>query len=301
MIKATLYLLCQSGFQHTSWGAGMVKSIADEATRQEIFLKYTNEIHDLPKEEMPVVLGSDKEYLAYPGRLLFAGENPLKNPGEFSLVSLDRRRAMKEMIHHLYERGARRIALLGTDIVHHQSDHIRFLGWRDAVQELEIGDGIHGVFHRNDQSENFYQEFLLHVHEYDAVACTNDNTALKLIKILQSHQISVPGDLLVAGFGNLYLSQWSDPTLSSINIHLEEVPFLFFRQAASGSHLQYLPCSIQKGIDRSAPYLYSPLCGRRKSEYLQVMLPLGLSAIGATVFRLLFCFRLFDFYIFVLL
>ena len=222
MSKPILYLLCENHFRHTSWGIGLIKSITNEAARQGIMLQYIDDDHPLPAGEIAVVLGISQKYLDLPDRLLFAGDTPLKNSSSFSSVSLDRRQAMKEIIHHLYDRGARRIALLGTDI-NVQPDYLRFLGWQEAMQELGIGDGIHHAFHRNASSEHFYQEILQHVHEYDAVACTNDSIALKLINILQSHQISVPGDLMVTGFGNMYLGQWSSPSLTSVHIHLEEV------------------------------------------------------------------------------
>lgn len=222
MSKPILYLLCEDGFQYTSWSVGMTKSIGEEAARHGILLQYIHAENALPTGEIAVVLGSSPKYLSLPGRVLFAGESSPKNSGAFSSVSLDRRQAMKEIVQHLHDRGARRIALLGTDI-NVQSDYLRFLGWQDAVQELGIGDGIHHAFHRNASSEHFYQEFLQHAHEYDAVACTSDGIALKLITILQSHQFSIPGDIKVTGFGNLYLGQWSAPTLTSVHVNLKEV------------------------------------------------------------------------------
>ena len=56
-----------------------------------------------------------------------------------------------------------------------------------------------------------------------AFLCTNDDTALGVLRALHDLGLSVPRDAAVVGVGNTYLSEMSVPRLSTIDVEIDRV------------------------------------------------------------------------------
>lgn len=54
--------------------------------------------------------------------------------------------------------------------------------------------------------------------EFTAVACFNDLAAMGVLKSLSENGLQVPGDVEVVGFDNLYMSQFMQPALSTVDV-----------------------------------------------------------------------------------
>lgn len=55
------------------------------------------------------------------------------------------------------------------------------------------------------------------------VTCYTDNLALQFIDYLRQHGLEVPQDLLVTGYNNDISSVWASPTITTMNIPVEEM------------------------------------------------------------------------------
>lgn len=57
----------------------------------------------------------------------------------------------------------------------------------------------------------------------DAFICTNDAVAFGVLKAVTEKGLSVPEDVMVVGFDNSYISEYSVPSLTSVDIHSEQM------------------------------------------------------------------------------
>ena len=222
-MKKTLPLIIEEYYRETSWCSQILSALSIEAAKREVLLREIRmDEMDFPQDTPVVLLGASLENLPAAGRLIIAGVEPRQLSSHISFVTLDRRTAMRQLVHYLYRCGARRIALVGTDATVH-TDLLRFQGWADAVQELGIGDGIRDAFHANENPDQCYTAFMENVQDYDAAACTNDYIALQLLQMLRERKIAVPDQLMVTGFGDFQMAQWAYPALTSVSINLQEI------------------------------------------------------------------------------
>ena len=76
------------------------------------------------------------------------------------------------------------------------------------------GDDMQQIFKRVEQ-------ILLREDRPTAIACYNDQLAIQLIALIKTLGLSVPTDVSVVGFDNYQLSEFTDPSLTTIN-HLKE-------------------------------------------------------------------------------
>ena len=59
--------------------------------------------------------------------------------------------------------------------------------------------------------------------EFDAVVTSDDSLAAGAVKYAHSHSISVPDELEIIGFNNSVLSICTEPELTSIDSHVEQL------------------------------------------------------------------------------
>lgn len=123
---------------------------------------------------------------------------------------------------HLIEQGARRIVMLdgaANDDVNMSS--LRFQGYRQALADAGIAfDG--GLLVELD--EFTMQSGAAAVHDlvtrgipFDAIFCVTDTVAIGVLRGLASEGIRVPDEVMVIGFDNIRESEFTVPSLSSVD------------------------------------------------------------------------------------
>jgi LacI family transcriptional regulator len=50
----------------------------------------------------------------------------------------------------------------------------------------------------------------------EAVFCANDQMAIGLVKAMKEHHVRIPEDIAVVGFDNIQITQYIQPTLSTV-------------------------------------------------------------------------------------
>jgi DNA-binding LacI/PurR family transcriptional regulator len=142
-----------------------------------------------------------------------------QHPSEFMhSVMIDNLAASAQATLHLIKLGHRHIAYIG-DRFGCQSDTERFAGYRSALdwaclpflpEYIAHGDGTPGG------GVAAMENLLALSSPPTAVFCYNDMTALGAMHAIASRDLSVPNDLSVVGFDDLFFSQYSLPPLTTV-------------------------------------------------------------------------------------
>lgn len=126
----------------------------------------------------------------------------------------------KAVIGHLLDKGHRNILYLaGPKKVSNTYD--RLIGFYDAYDSRGREPDENYIVHAMGHIEDGYaitNHALNRGLEFTAVACFNDMLAMGVLKNLHENNLSVPDDVEVFGYDNLYMSQFMQPSLSTVDV-----------------------------------------------------------------------------------
>lgn len=142
-----------------------------------------------------------------------------QHPGGYThSVSIDNADAARRLTSHLLELGHRRIAYIGN--AHgNQSDADRLTGYRSALRKAHVACHPEFVVKADSAAaggRTKMNQLLALRHRPTAVFCYDDMTALGALAAARSAGISVPVELSVVGFDDLYIASYTAPPLTTI-------------------------------------------------------------------------------------
>ena len=158
--------------------------------------------------------------------VVLLGERIFNGPRDHvTMQNVEGARAATE---HILGLGRRRIAALGAhpgEVI--GSAALRLDGYRAALDAagLPYDEDLIvtvGSWHRRNGAEGM-RELLARGTEFDAVVAFNDAIALGALRVLQEAGLRVPEDVAVIGFDDIDETQYSMPTLSTIDPGREEI------------------------------------------------------------------------------
>ena len=134
--------------------------------------------------------------------------------------------AAYEMTKYFIDRGHKRIVFYG-----HASDFVvsvdRLNGYKKALEDSNIKfDNNFVIEQRFIEKENLttnISKLIEFENSPTAVIALDDFLAYELINFLTSIGLDVPGDISIAGFNNIYLSNYTMPTLTSVDVNAFEL------------------------------------------------------------------------------
>ncbi|MEM8985693.1 MAG: substrate-binding domain-containing protein [Pseudomonadota bacterium] len=151
-----------------------------------------------------------------PARIVHACEAPRRS--QHPSIRIDNEQAARTMTQHLIDTGARRIAVI-TGPTEGPLTRDRLSGWKKGLQQNGLTQDpnliISGDFTLASGSEGAKQ-LLKYAHKPDAVFCFNDEMAIGAIKVFKAAGLQIPGDIAVAGFDDIDVAQFCDPSLTTI-------------------------------------------------------------------------------------
>jgi DNA-binding LacI/PurR family transcriptional regulator len=140
-------------------------------------------------------------------------------PGEFvHSVLIENVRGTRAAAEHLIELGHRRIAYVG-DHSGYRSDTERLSGYNAALTTAGIafdpglavaGDG------RPEAAIEAVKRLLALDHPPTAICCYNDMTALGAMRAIHARGLSIPGDVSITGFDDLFFASYLQPPLTTV-------------------------------------------------------------------------------------
>lgn len=129
------------------------------------------------------------------------------------------------MVKYLIESGCKKIAhiagpknlLLCTN---------RSMGYHDALRDGQIERDENYIFESDFTRESgmvIAERFLVQNPRPDAIFCVCDAVAYGVIKTLKKHHIKIPEEISVAGFTNEPMSEFVEPTLTTVGQPIYEI------------------------------------------------------------------------------
>ena len=121
-------------------------------------------------------------------------------------------------VNYLLSRGYRKIAFITGALTTNTSKN-RLSGYKKALEDFGINynkDYVLAGEYRSEWGFKAIQELLGKNVDFDAVFCGNDLIALSVIKALKNVGKSIPEDVGVLGFDDIYMARFIEPELSTI-------------------------------------------------------------------------------------
>ena len=177
-----------------------------------------------------IILGScvDKAYAHEWARELTTNKNNppvvslecLLDPQYISSVVVNTRKLSGCLTQHLIDTGRRRILFItGPTHIEYENDHLE--GYKDILEKnnIQILKGL--IISGDFMSKTAYDVVSTVLDEgikFDAIQASNDQAATGAIKALRDHGISVPYDVAVCGYDNLFPSTLITPAITTVSI-----------------------------------------------------------------------------------
>jgi DNA-binding LacI/PurR family transcriptional regulator len=155
-------------------------------------------------------------------------------------VSVDNRRAARDGVRVLIERGHRRVLMLAGSFAASDRARQRYRGYADAL--LDAGLAPHPPLELDFNAEELPATLLAHFCDQasrpSALFCGNDRLAMVVMRGLRHAGLCVPDDISVLGFDGIPLGDWLSPTLSSVATPNREIGRCAWHHLASQLGLQ---------------------------------------------------------------
>ncbi len=128
--------------------------------------------------------------------------------------------SQREIILNLIKKGHKRILYLaGPKNVSNTFE--RFNAYKDTLIENNIDYNPDFVFSTNGHIEDGYAATNKAINKgfkFSSICCFNDLVAMGVLKSLKENNYEVPNEVEVFGFDNLKISQFMQPSLSSVDV-----------------------------------------------------------------------------------
>jgi len=154
--------------------------------------------------------------------------------GRHSSFAVDNHGGASAMVRHLVERGHRDIAFVaGPDSNFEANERLR--GYRDAIAEL-LPDVIEHVLQGDFTQESGFRvgsQVVALTDRPTAVFASNDMMAIGCLSALNEAGLQVPRDIALAGFDDIPISRYMNPTLTTVRARITELGGLALERLAS--------------------------------------------------------------------
>lgn len=137
-------------------------------------------------------------------------------------ISMENISSSYALCSHIIAAGAKHIGFVG-DITHCNSFYERWIGYVAAMEHADLPINRSMCILAPDGPEYADTDWLFSVLRKmpttpDALVCANDFLALNVLSTLKQHGLSVPGDILLAGFDGTPQSAIVEPSLTTASI-----------------------------------------------------------------------------------
>lgn len=199
-----------------------------------------------------IVIGVDTLWLTYTVDILRSKNlRIIMMAGEYdddsrfiSVVRYDQRSIIYDSLKLLKSHYRLKTAFFGTQI-NDSSD----ISKESYFANYFCMDDIYSI---SDTLENCFGKFYDNIDRYDSVICSNDYIAVVFLSYCRRYGIAVPDDLFVVGNGNIRLSYYISPSLTTVIYNtrdLVEVAVDVFRKITSLSSIDSVSVNLHATIN----------------------------------------------------
>lgn len=153
--------------------------------------------------------------------------NSFDRPLEADRLYMDNQTEIYRFVKEMIRRGKKRIGFIG-EYMHCQSFYERYMSYRNAMyaaglscpEEYCLCRSQPKIFDIRENYLDYLTERLRGLESLpDVFICTNDSTALDVVKVLNRLGYSVPKDVYLCGFDDSPESRVMVPSLTTVHIH----------------------------------------------------------------------------------
>ncbi|MBC5581593.1 substrate-binding domain-containing protein [Anaerofilum sp. BX8] len=233
-----LYVRTEEEFKSYPWCRRILRGLGDEARKKRVPLREIGDAAQIPpqdRETAVLLIGASEAWIGREALradalgvhpIALTNRPPAGRDGAMSAVMMDIPDSMRLAVDYLRSLGCERLGLYGVNPAA-TSDP-----WRAEVfQRLTKGKG--GVFVTQRSLQHTFECFRSQLSACDGVICASDYAALSLVRRLGQVGAGQPGSPYLLGYGNLFLSRLSSPSITSISDDYEH----FGRAALAAYHL----------------------------------------------------------------
>lgn len=161
-----------------------------------------DEMSGLENSRIPIIL-IDRDY---------------DSPNVLGKVLVDNSRASRDGVNYLIDKGYRRIAYIAGPL-NTGTARDRLEGYKIALAENGIdydGSLVRVGEYRSKWGYDAAGDLLESKLDFQAIFCGNDAIAIGAMKKLRERGVSVPEDIAIMGFDDIYIASMVDPELTTI-------------------------------------------------------------------------------------
>ncbi len=169
------------------------------------------------------------------------------------VVGFSNAQAMAEIVRHLVETGRRRLAFIGASA---EAD-LRGSARRDGVVAearrlglpevalIEAGPAPVSMRH----GARAIAELRDRLADFDALVCVSDPVAFGALSECRRLGMDVPGDIAIAGFGHFEVAAISEPRITTVAVHANEIGVQVARILKDETRLYGPPIRVDVGVE----------------------------------------------------
>lgn len=156
--------------------------------------------------------------------LLYIGVNPQVQ--DIDSVTTDGHAAITTIFDHFYSLGRRNIGYIGTTVNQADgiSEHTRFTSYKESLDMKQMP--LEYMQSATDSIEDGYSamyKMLSQPNRPDAIICSGDSIAIGVIRAASENGVRIPEDIAIAGMDNVKLSKYLVPSLTTINMRIDDM------------------------------------------------------------------------------
>lgn len=147
-------------------------------------------------------------------------------------ILVDNKKAIIEAVNFLLDLGHEKIGYIGWVDDQDKISIDKYNGYIKGLENNKIRPDSKNIFLKKGIMQDSHKESYDMINNYlktnnkidmTALICKTDYIALGALDAFQRNNLVIPGDLSILGFGNLDISEHSNPKLSTISIPFEQM------------------------------------------------------------------------------
>ena len=162
----------------------------------------------------------------------------------FSNVAFDFYHVFIRLFQYMHSANRRNVALFGIG-ASFLDDITKFTAFNYSQKKNPTSNGR--VFWNKGNLDQCCQDFYTHIHDFDAVICSNDVVAVKLINFLNERNIKAPDDIYIATIGKLQFNQPMFQNITTVDIDYEKIGAMAIKMyslLAKNPEISYLNMTV---------------------------------------------------------
>ena len=205
----------------------------------DIILSCTGESREQRQKSVNMLIAKKADAIIFIGSV-FAGtsESVIQNAAKYLPVFIinalvkgnnihcaycDESECIQECVKNLYQKGRKKILFMYD--VETYGSNMKLKGYKNAIKEYDLPFNDNFIIKCEpgvDSAANTFKTFT-QKNSLDAVICTNDLTAVGVMKTAFEKGIKIPENLSVIGYNNSVIATCTQPSLTSLENNVEKL------------------------------------------------------------------------------